>query len=408
MNKGINYRKGKRREIIMLLLACGIIPYKSLALWGDGARLMMRKAREMSEDGTVEINKREHQKFVTLANFSVKSKEYIPYMPNGYEEHYLNNIAYIRKHALYKDTPKIKFERAIRTSEIFILMYLSGARVFFDEKPPLANLNDLIKGDDVTYYTGPEIKDYKNDGLKKISVDGQTQLGNTRVIGAMFSPGGVYSIYNIGSKLIEWKRYGEVKIATHINRLAEEQYEPFRFHNEEEIPKVDSAIFYAYDEKIFVRVINNEYQDKKKSGNILLNIDMTYKHMYALPLNDMGLYMTKIMQCKNWQNIMRHMFFDQGENLDTRTFDVACDAYDERSNTYILLFCIPDLSKLKIFIKRAGLEENRGRFRIYCFEEQLPIIAPTVSVGNEKIADVLSIPFTEFYKEWRQIQDEFI
>lgn len=294
MNNLGNYKKGQRREIVKLLLSCGVIPYSTFELWEDGKRLILRKARELEKEKIIEIKKRENRKYIVLKNYNKNSQLYLPYMPPNYGKIYQDEISLQRKYVVDKSMGINKSMRAMRASEIFILMYKANVRTCKEEKPDLRT-DEEIDVDSACYYSSIEIKKWKPIKISD-EINGQTR--NTRLIGVLFAGGEVFCVYNIGDALIEWTQSGEEKIRWHVNKVASKKY--LSIYSNSEDKNVDSSIFFAYKAETFIRIIRNEYGKKKKNNQtILLNVDFTYKHMYVLPYNNYGKHMIEIMSYQN-------------------------------------------------------------------------------------------------------------
>ena len=95
------------------------------------------------------------------------------------------------------------------------------------------------------------------------------------------------------------------------------------------------------------------------------------------------------MQRKGWRNELRRNFLE-GMELNPRG-SVPCDAMD--GETYIDLFCIPDIQKLKVFIKRAQYENDPTKYIIYCFDYQTEFVkkfaGDTVQIYDTPIKDYI-------------------
>ena len=87
---------------------------------------------------------------------------------------------------------------------------------------------------------------------------------------------------------------------------------------------------------------------------------------------------------------MCRMFLRADEIEASRFCSVQCDGYDKEKEIYTLLFCVPDLIKLKNYSARACLMGDKDKFRVICFEHQLATIA---NVIPENICRVYSLPY---------------
>ena len=209
----------------------------------------------------------------------------------------------------------------------------------------------------------------------------------------MLSPGGVYGVYNVDDSLIEWRKYGELKMAHYIADILNNNYEPYIESN---VSKVDFAVIMASDNRIYQEIIKGEY--KNKDTYIKMNIDFTYPQMYAVPLDKNGQKMMSIMVMEKWREKLNESVLSEEEMIEAATCGIICDAKEttaEGKEIYKLLFCIPDLTRLKHFLVQTQLRPDKSKYQIYCFDYQLEMLAGLVG----EYAEVYSMPIDEYLKE---------
>ena len=95
------------------------------------------------------------------------------------------------------------------------------------------------------------------------------------------------------------------------------------------------------------------------------------------------------MQRKNWKERMKKEYLS-GMKVNTRTSVVDCDALD--GDVKVLLYCIPDLVKLKRFIAASTWENDVTKYHIYCFDFQEKFV---VDVAGD-YCEVYTTPFEEY------------
>jgi hypothetical protein len=66
---------------------------------------------------------------------------------------------------------------------------------------------------------------------------------------------------------------------------------------------------------------------------------------------------------------------------------IECDGFDAKRNVYKLMFIIPDLVKLKSFVRKAIDENDADRFKIYCYKHQVPMLNQLVR-GKAKVLSI--------------------
>ena len=93
-----------------------------------------------------------------------------------------------------------------------------------------------------------------------------------------------------------------------------------------------------------------------------------------MPENRNGIKMLQIMVQENWKEQIYNSLLTDHERESAQQSGITCDGYREKEKEYIYVFCIPDLVRLKMFIARANLENDKKRFKIYCFTHQTSII----------------------------------
>lgn len=390
-----SYKKGYRHEIIMLLLTVGIIPKTSLPLWEDKMLFLQRKLRAMKKEELIEECKRDGYRYWALKDYNKHAQEYMGDLDEDCKDWYKTN-GYIGKKMMWED-PKnpTRAERAYNSAEIFALMYKADVRCFPNEKPKLCTAVDVP---DACYYSSVEFKKYKD--IKFETKKGiNRKIYNSRFHGILFADGNVYPVYNLGNNLIGINQISEEKA-----RLLMEEYCNTSYTVENLNTKVDSAILYTSRLQVYLDFVRPYTKKSKRNAEkpTLINMEYVYRNIYLLSYDAMGKMLTKIMCNGYWKEYMMKLFFQNGEKLDTRYIDVACDAYMEDTNEFILLFCIPNLVKLKQFVRRAELDTDEKRYKVICFEEQLPLIAPLAFYGEHPIFRIETVAFSEFLEEWKQ------
>jgi hypothetical protein len=369
-------KSGKRVEILKTLYANGVLPYKSLKLYNGETGITQRKVKEMENDGEI----------TRIGT----GKDSIIVLHNGWKEgtqHWKNKAYIARREELQEELYKClseggtRLNRFSRRAELNLMMHLAGVGAYPDEKPVMNDITN--RGLDAFYYNADEVKNatcYVDDVKEE---DGKKQTSISRLSGLEISQGGIYATYSLGSKLIEWNRFGEVRMKELIKRTLGERSQKIV-----ENSPID-CIMFTDDYKLFERVILNELETHPAyNTKILLNIDFAYEHMYALPTDKNGIAMLEEMKKKNWLKEMRHILLGD-YNVPPMGTQVVCDAVED--DKYILMFTSCDISRLKSFIKRARMTEEPERFMVYCFSFQTPLIkrlaGDYVTIGEIELAD---------------------
>lgn len=376
MNQGLNYKKGYVNELLQLLHIVGVIPYRCLRLLSETPKMYQRAACDLQKSGDVVIDSKGGEKNIRLANRTTNAKKYKSYIAEVYYSHY--EAEGYKAPARLSDKKIANQKKQMRDCATQIMMYACGIEMTPDKKD-LKKEGEWIEREDLIYYDSKEIKKIQAYHDNVIMIKGEKgtyskKLQNSRITGLLISPGGIYGVYNIGNQMLEWKRTGEVKMANYILQIV-------RNKNIEEDMLQDKkeCIIIARTQTLFYKILTLNYQRNNiKNERTLLNIDYAYNKMYAIPENRNGMLLIKMMTVNGWKKKIYDSMFSQKEQENAKFVSVTCDAYNAEEDIYKLTFCVPDMVKLKSFVVRAKLENNRKQFELYCFTMQLDMIAEFV------------------------------
>lgn len=385
VNNAPNYKKGNRLEIIKILYTNVALPYRSLRMYKGQTRLTHRLAKKMEKEGLLEIVSGEGGvKYIVVKGVKENYLDtYARYMDKSYlsaclkqMEEYTKCKAGNGEDRAYSEKKRLRLERLLNMSETILMMHLGNVNVYPDETISLesAMRSGELPGDKAIFYTSTEIKraGYIEDVEK--AKDGSKKVQTSRIYGMLVSDGGIYAVYNISNRLIEWKQYGEIKMQHHIKRIT-------RGMNRASGEDI-GCVLLANEMKMFARVITNEYDRNRKGYQILLNIDYAYENMYGLPTTKEGIEMLMLMQEKDWkEQLERNLLAGCTRNI--KSYSVVCDAQNEEDG-YILLFCNGNIARLKLFLQRAVNAREDEKFCVYCFDFQLPLLA-ALEIGDTAV-----------------------
>lgn len=395
MNDKRNYKKGNRIEILKALYSGGTLPYRALRLLNGTERLNQRLIRVMEKEGFVEIckDKRNGKKiFLPSCWREHYLREYGDYLSEYYEFHYMELETEMVK--AKSEREKTRAERYLRCGELCLLMHKAGIGSYPEEKKLLALNNTVLETSDAMYFNGMEVKKAASYVAEVFYKDGIKQIVNTRLHGLVISPGGDYAVYNIGRRLLEWEQYGETKMSKAINDIL---YREIKGKRKRQGPIREIAcILFGEDDGIFSKVITND-TPRKKSLTIM-NIEYGYNEIYGLPSNKNGIKMMQIMKEEKWKQKMKYLLLKDIDTREESRYGIVCDGVKNK-NIYILLFCIPNLQRLKMFLKRAYRENNKEMFEIYCFSYQIPLLVKLAS----NVVTICSIELDDYIKQYVEV-----
>lgn len=352
--------------------------------------MYQRAVKEMEKDGTVQVDMKGGEKNVRLRNHRWRKSDYESYIPMEYMEYYertaVKIIADLSDGEKNRSTPL----KILKNCATQIMMYACGIEISPDKRDLR---KEMLKDDDLAYYNSNEIKQIESyhDMVTHDKKSGSysKKLINSRINGVLISPGGVYAIYNIGNALIEWKRFGEVKMASYIASLIRN-----KSIAEVSINEPKEAIVIAQNSSLFTRICLGSY--KKNSKIILMNIDYAYDSLYAVPESREGVLMLKMMIQKGWRGKILDSILEKEEQLAKNDVTVECDGYDRATGRYKLVFCIPNLQKLKSFVTRADFAADRNKYYIYCYSHQAQMLMDIAGIN----VTILQIEIKQFYTEY--------
>lgn len=373
-----------------MLHITGVIPYRSLRLLSDNHRMYQRAIKDMEKAGIVIVDKRGGEKNLRLHNHRWRRREYEDFIPPDYMRYYETTAVAMVSDLSGGTKNKTTPGRILKNSATQIMMYACGIEI----SPNKRDLrSEMLEDDDLAYYNSNEIKQIEayHDQVTREKRDGEysKKLINSRINGVLISPGGVYAVYNIGNALIEWKRFGEVKMAAYIAGLIRH-----RSISDVSINEPREAMVIAQNDSLYVKICQGTYN--KNAKVILMNIDYAYDRLYAVPETREGIIMLKMMVVNGWRGKILDSILPKEEQLAKKEVSVECDGYDVRTGIYKLVFCIPNLQKLKSFTTRAELASEREKYYIYCYAHQAKLVTD-IAGTNVKI---LTIDIHKFYNEY--------
>lgn len=380
MARPITYSKGIRREVMLALGNTAVLPKKSIKHLPCNAEMISRKLSIMQKEGVVGRYKNVYYQARALN----EREEYYREMPVGYWEYAEKYIEPARSRIW---NGPVEYDRIVKEADTQLFVRSSGIDAYLEEKPPIKEVGMIRRG--CAFYNSREIKQFapKNEHRK---YDG------SRINGCLIGESGIYPIYNIGSETIEWYKATEERMKILFNRLGANMYRPMNVFAD--------IILYSNPDKI-TNILNKGMHLRNNVRYKYLQVDFLYEQMLAVPENESGKLLLKIISTEGWENRILDDFIQREQQSRYQTVSVACDGIEttDSGNTYILLFCIPDLNKLSLFSNRARMENDKERFKVYCFEEQVGVIAK--ELGG--YAHIYTVNLKEYYEQYMKDYNEY-
>ena len=397
MNIKTNYKKGYVNSVLNIVFRYGTLPYDVFQLYGKTKAVQYHRAvKKLKDEGILEeiktLNKVRCIRFsdsvpeealrvidATISSNNNKDRLYMLAMKNTSRD----NLG------------RYKTDQTKIINDISAECFVEAAGFHTD-----AMLEDMQSIDKPLYLTSTQLKkesDY-SDKIERTK-EGADSLRNSRINGLYAAPGGVFSIYSLGYHLIEWRRSGEERMQAYVASMLSNRLSQFYISMYKK-----EAIILSKSEVSFAEIVKLDYSPKKRmTGRVLMNIDYAYESMYAIPYNPNGIKMFQMMQTQNWKYQLKSKFLCHEEIEEAGFVSIRCDGYDKDTGVYTLVFCIPDMTKLKDFLKRATLEEDSSKFRIICYKHQLPMLAEIIG----KNAKIMTISLDDVYEEVMRENEEY-
>lgn len=192
--------------------------------------------------------------------------------------------------------------------------------------------------------------------FKKITPAEQNKTMFTRIVGAIFYPGGCYAVYNTRNAAMKWNGMGEFKALHSLTELA---------RMNAGVQSIDSAILLgeSYDTALTTLL------ESEKNRRLELRFDGIYRHIYFVPMNAGGNRQLKLLTIPDWNEKLLRLLFDP----DVRSYNRGFMEYDARiGDSCILSHLDGDIARLIRF--REAMQTSAKRFEVLCFDDQVPFL----------------------------------
>ena len=195
---------------------------------------------------------------------------------------------------------------------------------------------------------------YLSKDIKKTGFDEMNKTMFTRMTGAVFSYGRCYAVYNTRKSVMKWNGMGEYKAKLSLTELV-------RMNSG--VKDVDSAILFGRSYETVLDTILESEKDKRPE----FRFDSIYRHIYFIPLNELGIRQLRIMLLPDWNaRLLDLVFGEEWIGSEERMFEY--DAYID--NKYIFSFLDGDIARLIRFREAAG-DDRDSRYEVVCYPHQL-------------------------------------
>jgi len=405
------YEGNVRSEIIRILLYCGCLPLKSLALLPLSTTTLQKKITEMEMEGVLKKERNKEFWFATLNEFEKNVVSFEKYYPKVLIEYYrkfggkdaskarqteerkrrTTPLATERESELgvsaFKSVEKSKAKkiptqdarRMIGNSESVMFFYGGGIKSIVGQKPLLRS--NAVTDNDTYYYTSREVKAYT--GLTGEKIENKA-VEQARINGLCISSGGSYPIFHFGKNMIDISTRGERKAKIYIDNMLAEK----------DLKQTKGCIILHKNDGIYESLLfpQNELEKKRSEG-----IFLVYRNVYLLSLDKQGQNMMDLMTISEWEERILSMALPREVREGVRGLQVDCDGF--LNDTYHFVYCIPNIGRLRNFCRLAELNGDRRKHIVYCYKHDETLLQEVIG----DICTIKSTPFENLYKHMKGI-----
>lgn len=205
---------------------------------------------------------------------------------------------------------------------------------------------------------------YPAKQLKDIGVGEQNKTQFTRLVGALFSDGECYALYNTRNAVMRWGGEGEFKARQALIEAA---------RLNAGIRTVDTAILFGKSYEVALRTIM-ESDRRSKNG---FRFDRIYPHIIFIPQTDSGIRRLSLMAIPDWREQLLNIVFDR----DCRSYGRGAFEYDAFvDGKYIYSHLDGDIARL-IRFRDAWEDIRHDNCEILCYPEQVAYLREYLGRG---------------------------
>ena len=330
-------------RLITLLSVVGEYPMNSVCLLG-GVQVYKTLIRKMCEKQVVHFDDTGEELETKLLNVSGKGqsktirlyKGALPILDRmGAGEYYR---AAFDNHKFRGDLTHR--ERNHRVAEAVAMSMRAGFEVRPYKLAPLQNREMLrVVSDSPAVYPAKQLKD--------IGVGERNKTQFTRLVGALFSGGECYALYNTRNAVMRWGGEGEFKARQSL---------------------IEAARLNAGNRTIM------ESDRRSKNG---FRFDRIYPHIIFIPQTDSGIRRLSLMAIPNWREQLLDIVFDR----DCRSYGCGAFEYDAFvDGKYIYSHLDGDIARL-IRFRDAWEDMRHDNCEILCYPEQVAYLREYLGRG---------------------------
>ena len=309
----ITVRPGSHvHQLLQLLSTAGEIPVSALSLLGNERVLstLVHKLESVQDirfqrDGEVyrskliQMSGKKGERTIRLYR---KGLPVLDGLYPGLHERYLTSF---KNHNFSSD--QFHIERNHRIAEVIAMCMMAGIETRPYSLPVLQKSEiKLIVPDSPSFYIS---RDLKKTG------DETNKTSYTRIVGALFYPGGSYAVYNTRAAAMKWSGLGEMKTLNNLLELA---------RMNAGLSEAPDALLFGRDYDTTLRTI----LDSDKSRRPELRFDKIYQHICFIPLDENGVRLLRIIIIPDWNEKLLRALFENNQrsyNKGSMEYDAIVD-----------------------------------------------------------------------------------
>ena len=202
--------------------------------------------------------------------------------------------------------------------------------------------------------------------IKGTEFDNADKTMFTRIVGAVFSPGGCYAVYNTRSAVMKWSGMGEFKAQNYLSELARCNYDVSRLKQRSYSAfEIDSTLLLGNNPGVALQTILESDKSKRKAARM----DSIYPRVHFIPLNSDGIRLLQILTLPDWNERILDALFESEVRPKPGYGFMEYDACI--NGVYVLSHLDSDLARLIRFREGLRLETDTERqFGVVCYPWQ--------------------------------------
>jgi len=197
----------------------------------------------------------------------------------------------------------------------------------------------------------PKPSFYIARNIKGSEFDDMDKTMFTRIVGALFYPGGCYAVYNTRNAVMKWSGVGEIRAKLYLSGI-----KPYNAGSH----GVESALLLGNDPGVALQTVLES--DKTKNPRKTMRFDKIYRSVHFVPLNSDGIQLLRVLTLPGWNEKILDALFEP----EQRPKGYGFMEYDARiDGVYVFSHLDSDLARLIRFREGLCLEtETENQFEV--------------------------------------------